>query len=167
MFKSFSIFSLIFVSLISFIFSFNTNKDNELYYPIKNISYISSNFGYRHLFNKNQFHNGIDIPATQNTKIYSLSSGIVKYIGFDTYGYGNFVILLYNNGYQSIYGHLDDNILVKIGDKVYPNQVVGFVGPKVLNNGKSNGSTTGPHLHFTVYDNKNNLIDPLILKYKK
>lgn len=167
MFKKFYIFSLTFVSIISFIFSFNTNTYNEFYYPIKNTNCISSNFGYRYLFNKTQFHNGIDIPAIQNTEIHSLSYGIVKYIGFDAYGYGNFIIILYNNGYQSLYGHLNDNILVSIGNKVYPDQVIAFVGPKILINGKSNGSTTGPHLHFTIYNDKNKLINPLTLKYKK
>ncbi|MEG2235553.1 MAG: M23 family metallopeptidase, partial [Clostridia bacterium] len=128
---------------------------------------ISSYFGMRILYNKPNFHNGIDIPAIENTKIYCIENGIIQYIGFDHNGYGNYIIVLHNNSYKSLYGHLSENMILTIGDKINKGQLLAYVGPKILSNGKSNGSTTGSHLHFTVYDNNSKIIDPLTLKYEK
>ena len=44
----------------------------------------------------------------------------------------------------SLYGHLEDPPAVKVGDVVVTGQVVGDVGVT--------GVTTGPHLHFAIYE---------------
>jgi murein DD-endopeptidase MepM/ murein hydrolase activator NlpD len=44
----------------------------------------------------------------------------------------------------SLYGHLQDPPAVKVGDVVVTGEVVGKVG--------LTGNTTGPHLHFAIYD---------------
>jgi murein DD-endopeptidase MepM/ murein hydrolase activator NlpD len=136
-------------------------------YPIKNNNLISSYYGNRQLYGITNFHNGIDIPAIYNTPVYSINSGIVKYIGFDAKGYGNYIIILHSNSIKSLYGHLSENMIVNLGDYVNNGQIISYVGPKTLSNGISNGNTTGPHLHFSVFDDIGNTIDPLNLEYKK
>lgn len=167
MFKKFYIYLLLLSSFVSVIFSSSKSTSSSYYYPIKNNYSISSYYGARELFGKYNFHNGIDIPAVNTTPVYAIQNGIIKYIGFDIYGYGNYIVILHSNSYKSIYGHLSDTYLVNIGDNVYIGQIIGYVGPKILSNGKSNGNTTGSHLHFSVYTNEGKSIDPLSLSYKK
>lgn len=141
----------------------SSTPDTSLYFPIKNKKYtISSYYGYRTL-NYYHFHNGIDIPLIVGTPLYSLSSGTVTFIGYMN-GYGNSIIITYSNGYKSLYGHISEPFLVAKGDYIRSKQLVAYVGPKYLSNGKLNGMTTGPHLHFTIYKN-NKHINPLSIKY--
>ncbi|MEG1008331.1 MAG: M23 family metallopeptidase [Clostridia bacterium] len=164
MFKKFFQAIIIFIVIISFVNSFSNNTTSNKYtYPIKNNNTISSDYGYRILFNKKNFHNGIDIPAVINTKIYAIDTGVITYIGFDYNGYGNYLIILHNNGYKSLYGHLSEKALVKLGDKVNNGDLIALVGPKILTNGLLNGSTTGSHLHFSVFDNTGITFDPKTL----
>ena len=157
----------ILIAFLSFItLSFGSNiVDNNLYFPIKKKNYyISSYFEYRTLGNYH-FHNGIDIPLIEGTPLYALSDGVVSNIVFIS-GYCHSVIIKYNNGYKSLYGHCSPNYIVSIGQTVKAKQKVAYVGPKYLSNGKLNGFTTGQHLHFTLYY-KNKLINPLSIKYSK
>lgn len=162
MLKKYLIFLLLFLSTIVSLFSFG-NSSNLLKFPVhKKSYYISSYYEYRTL-GSYHFHNGIDIPLSVGTPLYALSAGVVSFIGYNG-GYGNCIIITYTNGYKSLYGHIDSNFLVSVGDKVSPNDIVAYVGPKYLKSGKLNGFTTGPHLHFTLYKN-GKLVNPLSIKY--
>lgn len=162
MFKKYFILLSIFLSVIVSLFSFESNTNN-LYFPIrKNTYYISSYYGYRTL-GTYHFHNGIDIPLTPGTPLYPLDYGVVSFIGYNG-SFGNSVIITYHNGYKSLYGHIDSKFLVNVGDSVSPSKIVAYVGPKYLPNGKLNGTTTGPHLHYTLYKN-GKIINPLKIKY--
>ncbi len=163
-FYSILVFSSI---LISFIFSsLNSNIDSENYIYPTDIIHISSYYGYRMLFNKQNFHNGIDFPAPENSKIYATKSGTITFCGF-TSGYGICVTILHFDGTKSMYGHMSEKIIVKVGEKIIQGQTIGYVGPKVLSSGLQNGWTTGPHLHFSLFDVKGNTIDPSKFKYTK
>lgn len=164
MLKKYLFILITFLSFISLFFSSNT-VDNNLYFPIKNKEYyISSHFEYRTL-KTYHFHNGIDIPLVEDTPLYALADGIVSYAGFMS-GYGHTVIIKYNNGYKSLYGHCSPKYIVSIGQSVKAKEKVAYVGPKYLPNGRLNGFTTGQHLHFTLYYN-NKLINPLNAQYIK
>ncbi|MDD2375863.1 MAG: M23 family metallopeptidase [Clostridia bacterium] len=166
MIKKFYVYTGVLSLVVSFIFSFSKTDTDNYFYPIKNTITISSYYGVRQLFNEYSFHTGIDIPASPGTSIYSISNGVVKYIGFDNNGYGNYIIIIHNNLYKSLYAHLSDNALVKLGDNIKKGQIIAYVGPKILSNGKQNGNTTGPHLHFSIYSNSGKTIDPLTLNYQ-
>lgn len=154
MFKKYSLTFIIFSFIIS-IFSISTSNKSYLYiYPIKNNSLISSYYGTRILYGKYCFHNGIDIPAIVNTPIYAIDSGAVIYKGFDSNGYGNYIIILHNSNYKSLYGHISDQNVVNLGQNINKGEIIAYVGPKILTNGKNNGNTTGPHLHFSVFTSK-------------
>lgn len=161
--KYFSIFISFILLFVIFISSAKSSYSNDIYFPIHSNYTISSTYGNRYL-STNHFHNGIDIPKTAGTPIYPISTGVISYTGFSS-SYGNHIIITYENGYKSLYGHTSGEYPFCNGSYVTPNDIVAYVGPKYLSNGKLNGFTTGPHLHFTVYkDGKH--IDPLSITYK-
>ena len=154
-----SIFSCFFSSKNSF--SFNSNG---YIYPTTT-KYVSSYFGNREIFGKMNFHSGIDFPVPEESPVYSTSNGIVISASFIN-GYGNSVIIEHFDGSKALYAHLSETYIVKIGQTVSQGEKIAMVGPKYLSNGVLNGLTTGPHLHFTIYDKNGKLIDPLSLNLK-
>ncbi len=99
-------------------------------------------------------HGGIDIGASMGTAIYAANSGTVVSSNNSCNhvssggnwcdcggGYGNFVWILHDNGYETIYGHMTTTA-VGTGDRVSAGQLIGYVG--------SSGWSTGPHLHFEL-----------------
>lgn len=138
-----------------------------MYYPINSYNNISSYYGHRKFLGKDNFHNGVDFPAIEGKEVYAANYGTVIFAGFNNFGYGNHIIILHNNGLKSLYGHLDENFIVKLGQRIKAHQLIGYVGPKILSNGISNGNTTGCHLHFSIFDVNGKTIDPLTLNLKK
>lgn len=66
----------------------------------------------------------------------------------------NYVILSHPDGSQTWYWHLKNGSVtaLPVGTAVNAGDYLGIVG--------SSGSSTGPHLHFEVYDPNGNLVDP-------
>ncbi len=95
-------------------------------------------------------HNGIDIGGSHNSPIKAADGGIVTYAGWMS-GYGNYVIINHENGYQTAYGHCA-SLTVKVGDRVAKGDVVAKMG--------NTGRSTGTHLHFEVRKN-GQYVDPL------
>lgn len=158
--KHINIFSLSLISICIISSLFNSNNTNFTF-PLQEKYILTSNYGYRTF--DNSFHDGIDCAINVNTPVYAMQNGTVTFSGFDNSG-GNMIIIQYNNGYKSMYCHLSNNLKVKTNDKVTKGQIVGFVGPKYLENGKLNGYTTGVHLHFSIYLNGKS-INPFSLSY--
>lgn len=106
---------------------------------------VSSKYGYRThpvTGEKGTFHKGIDLTAPAGTPIYATRSGVVNSAYWDTNG-GNTVIINHQDGFRSLYMHMT-NYVVKKGDWVRAGQLIGYVG--------STGRSTGPHLHFAIYE---------------
>lgn len=143
-------------------FSNMSELDSNFIYPTE-YTEISSNFGYRILYGTSNYHDGIDFLAPQGSKVYASNSGYVSYASFLN-GYGNTIIISHDNNIQTLYGHLSEEFIVKSGQYVVKGQLIGYVGPKTLSNGISNGNTTGPHLHFTVIQDGNRINPNTILK---
>ena len=114
--------------------------------------YVTSLFGYRvspgGIGSTN--HAGVDIGASYGSSIYATKAGIVVLAGWNG-GYGKCVVVDHGGGNRTLYGHMS-TILVSAGQSVSQGEVIGRVG--------STGNSTGPHLHYTVYEN-NALIDPI------
>lgn len=92
-------------------------------------------------------HSGVDFRASIGTEVKAMTNGTIIGTGdTDIYckgaSFGKWVLIKYNNGLSSTYGHLSV-INVKKGDKVNTGDVVALSG--------NTGHTTGPHLHVTVY----------------
>ena len=77
-----------------------------------------------------------------NTPILACDDGIVKRIEYQKTG-GNVIFIDFNSGYRACYGHLK-NYIVNQNQRVEKGQIIGYMG--------QTGITTGPHLHFGLYD---------------
>jgi murein DD-endopeptidase MepM/ murein hydrolase activator NlpD len=98
------------------------------------------------------FHSGTDIGASQGTPIYAAHSGTVVHAG-PFGGYGNYVKIDNHDGTFTAYGHIvNGGILVHVGQGVGVGQNIAKVG--------STGWSTGPHLHFEVYQGAGT-VDPV------
>lgn len=85
-------------------------------------------------------HDGVDYGAPQGTPVWSVANGVVTFAGRQN-GYGNYVCIRHDNGYESRYGHLQ-RFFVREGQRVKQRQKIGLVG--------MTGKATGPHLDFQL-----------------
>jgi murein DD-endopeptidase MepM/ murein hydrolase activator NlpD len=92
-------------------------------------------------------HSGVDFRASVGTPVKAMADGVILGTG-DTdatcpgASFGKWILLEYDNGLSSAYGHLSLS-KVNSGQKVVRGEIVGYSG--------STGHVTGPHLHVTVY----------------
>ena len=120
-------------------------------WPTPGCTYLTSEFGEGRSY---ETHNAVDIGAGLGTPIYAANSGTVvssnSSCPHTNYGgnwcscgggYGNYIWILHDNGYETIYGHMISTA-ASTGDYVQAGQLIGYVG--------SSGWSTGPHLHFEL-----------------
>ncbi|RYG48188.1 hypothetical protein EON79_05230 [bacterium] len=106
---------------------------------------ITSGFGSRFhpILHTRRMHTGVDFGASTGTPIYSVAEGVVVATGYGR-GYGNRVIIDHGGGILTLYGHCSA-VYVGSGQRVTRGQRIAAVG--------STGMSTGPHLHFEVWQN--------------
>ena len=95
-------------------------------------------------------HYGIDISAREGDPVVASAAGVVIFSGWST-DLGNMVILYHGNEYFTFYGHNQVNLVEK-RDIVKRGDVISLAG--------NTGISSGPHLHFEVWEGSNPL-DPL------
>ena len=95
-------------------------------------------------------HTGTDFAAPAGTDVVAASDGVVIQAGFNG-PYGNQIAIQHSDGTVTTYAHLNE-INVSVGDEVDAGETIGAVG--------STGNSTGPHLHFEVYDASGNRLNP-------
>ena len=107
------------------------------------LPHVSSRYGYRihPISGDKRFHAGIDIALPTGTEILAGFDGTVTSVGYDTDGWGNFVVIDNGEGIQALYSHCH-RVLVSTGQSVLEGDVIATVG--------STGASTGPHLHMEV-----------------
>jgi murein DD-endopeptidase MepM/ murein hydrolase activator NlpD len=102
-----------------------------------------------------KMHTGVDWAAPTGTPIYAAGNGVVERAGWES-GYGKFVLLRHNNGYETAYGHMTAFARnIDEGKRVRQGQVIGFVG--------STGLSTGSHVHYEIRIN-GRFVDPMRIK---
>jgi murein DD-endopeptidase MepM/ murein hydrolase activator NlpD len=89
-------------------------------------------------------HPGIDLANSLGTSVVAADAGYVEFVGWDSTGYGNMILLNHGNGAVTRYAHLSA-FAVQAGQSVTKGQLIGRVG--------SSGRSTGPHLHFEIIVN--------------
>jgi murein DD-endopeptidase MepM/ murein hydrolase activator NlpD len=90
------------------------------------------------------FHNGLDIAGACSNNILAADAGIAYIEPFMAYGFGNYIIIVHGNGWQTLYGHLAA-FAIHSGERVASGQLIGYEG--------TSGNSTGCHLHFGVNRN--------------
>ncbi|MDY4566538.1 MAG: peptidoglycan DD-metalloendopeptidase family protein [Prevotella sp.] len=96
---------------------------------------ITSNFGSRW----GRQHKGLDIKVYIGDTIRAAFSGKVRIVRYEAGGYGKYIVIRHNNGLETIYGHLSEQ-LVEENQEVRSGEVIGLGG--------NTGRSTGSHLHF-------------------
>jgi len=114
--------------------------------PITHKAAIASKYGIRN----HRLHRGVDVLVIQDEPVVAALPGKVIMSKYNKGGYGHYVIVEHEDGIQTLYGHLSKR-LVKVGDPIYPGDIVGLAG--------NSGRSSGAHLHFEIrYGDVN--IDP-------
>lgn len=99
-----------------------------------------------------KLHKGVDWAAPIGTPVVAAFDGTIASAG-DGRGYGNLVVISHPNGLQTRYAHLNSFAPgIKAGVQVAAGTLIGEVG--------TTGLSTGPHLHFEVYEGSE-AVDPL------
>jgi murein DD-endopeptidase MepM/ murein hydrolase activator NlpD len=89
-------------------------------------------------------HPAVDFGGAMGNAIYAADNGVVVYAGWNDWGYGNVTVIDHGNGYQTLYAH-QSQIRVGCGQSVFKGDLIGNMG--------STGNSSGPHLHFEMWDN--------------
>ena len=95
-------------------------------------------------------HSGDDIANAIGTPIVSVTDGVVLEAG-PASGFGMWVRVQNNDGTIAVYGHVNETI-AKAGQHVQAGELIATIGNR--------GQSTGPHLHFEIWENGKTKIDP-------
>jgi murein DD-endopeptidase MepM/ murein hydrolase activator NlpD len=118
---------------------------------------MRSGFGIRRhpILGYTKMHTGVDWAAPTGTPIYAAGNGVVEKEGWES-GYGKFIMLKHNNGYETAYGHMSAYAKgLEEGKRIHQGQIIGFVG--------STGLSTGSHVHYEIRVN-GRFVDPMRIK---
>jgi murein DD-endopeptidase MepM/ murein hydrolase activator NlpD len=118
---------------------------------------MRSGFGLRRhpVLGYTKMHTGVDWAAEGGTPIYASGNGTIEKVGWES-GYGKYIRIRHNNGYETAYGHMTAFARgMDEGTRVRQGQVIGFVG--------STGLSTGSHLHYEILVN-GRFVDPMRIK---
>ena len=124
--------------------------------PVNN-AIMRSGFGSRRhpILGYVKMHTGVDWATAYGTPIFASGNGVVETAGWEG-GYGKYVKIKHNNGYETAYGHMSAFAKgLEVGKRVRQGQVIGFVG--------STGQSTGAHVHYEILVN-GRFVDPMRVK---
>lgn len=124
--------------------------------PVNNAIMRSGFGGRRHpILGYVKMHTGVDWATSYGTPIFASGNGVLEKVGPEG-GYGKYIRIKHNNGYETAYGHMSAFAKgMEPGKRVRQGQVIGFVG--------STGQSTGPHVHYEILVN-GRFVDPLRVK---
>lgn len=142
---------LVFTVLSLFIFSQSLSLAEERGFRFSN--WPLENFENRQIlfsFGKRS-HKGVDVDAKVGEDVRAVADGKV-YWTFSKKPHGLAIGIDHENGWRTTYLHLSKK-LVKKGQKIKANQVLGKVGVGKVGTGDENPDSVKPHLHFGLNSN--------------
>lgn len=121
--------------------------------------WLSSYYGMRThpISGKKEMHKGIDFAGKMGGEVIAVGKGVVTYSG-KRYGYGQVIDIAHGNGFTTRYAH-NSKILVSVGDTVEKGFRIAEIG--------SSGRSTGPHVHFEVMKDGNQINPVKFIKAAK
>lgn len=124
--------------------------------PVNNAIMRSGFGGRRHpILGYTKMHTGVDWSAPYGTPIFASGNGMIEKVGWEG-GYGKYIRVKHNNGYETAYGHMSAYAKgMEPGKRVRQGQVIGFIG--------STGLSTGAHVHYEILVN-GRFVDPMRVK---
>lgn len=144
-------------SYVDFVYNFKYAKSmdeiktdiNCMVWPLPSDHNIYTYYGYRKAptAGASTYHKGLDIGGAYGSSIVSVLSGRVIATGYNSTA-GRYVEIDHGRGVVTRYLHTS-KVLVNVGDYVDQGQTIALVG--------STGVSTGPHLHFSLEINGNNV----------
>ena len=93
------------------------------------------------VFGTPRMHYGQDFAVPYGTDVYATGDGTIIESGWNSGGFGNFIVIDHGYGLQSTYGHLSQ-IKVSKGMNVKRGDLLGLSG--------NTGTSSGPHLHYQI-----------------
>lgn len=124
-------------------------------FPVKKVDGVelSSSFGMRMhpIKKKKMMHKAVDIKAPEGTPVFATADGLIRKVkkNFEEgKGYGRYIIIDHEGGFSTLYAQLSA-YQIKEGVEVKKGDVIGYVG--------SSGMSTGPHLHYEVMKDGENV----------
>lgn len=112
------------------------HQDHSIFFIFPVNGYISRGF------DPERGHFGIDLVVKSGTPVFASAGGFVVFSGF-TNDYGHIIILSHSDDYLSIYKHC--SVILK-KEREFVRQ-----GELIAQSGNSGLATTGPHLHFEIW----------------
>jgi murein DD-endopeptidase MepM/ murein hydrolase activator NlpD len=88
-----------------------------------------------------RMHYGQDFEVPYGTEVYATGNGTVIESGWNSMGFGNFVVIDHGYGLRTTYGHLS-RINAAKGVNVRRGDLIGYSG--------NTGTSSGPHLHYQI-----------------
>lgn len=86
----------------------------------------------------------------EGTPVIAVEAGTVAVVQYDVGGYGNNVRIDHNiegTAFRSLYAHMDEALMVEVGQRVERGQIVGFIS-----NSNGGWGAMAVHLHFSLQD---------------
>lgn len=116
---------------------------------INTVAYVTAKAG---VYPGGGYHSGLDLSTGTGNKganLYSICNGTVINKGFQSGGYGNYIIIKDNDSdYAFLFGHMFEASPLNIGDTILIGQQFGIEG--------ATGNVTGLHTHIEMQNYLNN-----------
>lgn len=149
-------------------------------WPLDSSLALTGNYGE---IRPNHFHTGIDLSTNgrEGLPVQAIADGTVSRIRISSGGYGRCVYIRHDNGQVSVYAHLSafnteihEALFTEINkrqvyelDLTAPAEALRIRQGQIIGYSGNSGSSTGPHLHFEIRDDKTEIpYNPLLFLKK-